>query len=624
MQKRVLSILLAFVLVLSAVPFAIAQGTPTITVSSVEAAAGETVTLGVALANNPGINTFSLGFDYDTSRLRLISVTPDPAIGGQFAFSKKAVWLNSTDSTYSGNYLNLSFEVLSTASLGDARVTVTYAPGDISNYNEDDVDFNVVAGKVSTVSASVNTGTITVGTASGIPGSEVTVPVSISGNPGINTFSLGFDYDTSRLSLKTVTVNPSLGGQFAYSKKAVWLGSSDSIYNGEILTLTFTVLTNAVSGEARVAVTYAPGDISNYNEEDVNFNLVSGKVTVGTIPTSGGTITVGTTIGTPGSQVSVPVSISGNPGINTFSLGFDYDATRLTLTSVSINSSLGGQFTYSKKAVWLNSTDTSYNGEILTLTFSVLQNAALGDASVAVTYNSGDISNYNEEDVNFTLVSGKITIKNSEPITGASVQVLPEKEKVKAGETFSVDLILKDNPGMAGLIVTLQYDSSIMVLKNVSNGNLFDTFSSNTNLIWSSSSGLDIAADGTLATLTFEVAESTIAGKYPLALIMRESVNAAGNDLDVGVQTAEIEVIDFIYGDVNGDGKVSIKDVVLLNQYLANYDYDTGVSAVTVEAGADANGDGKISIKDVVLLNQYLANYDYDTGTSPIVLGPQG
>ena len=384
------------------------------------------------------------------------------------------------------------------------------------------------------------------------------------------------------------------------------------------------MLTNAVSGEARVAVTYAPGDISNYNEEDVNFNLVSGKVTVGTIPTSGGTITVGTTIGTPGSQVSVPVSISGNPGINTFSLGFDYDATRLTLTSVSINSSLGGQFTYSKKAVWLNSTDTSYNGEILTLTFSVLQNAALGDASVAVTYNSGDISNYNEEDVNFTLVSGKITIKNSEPITGASVQVLPEKEKVKAGETFSVDLILKDNPGMAGLIVTLQYDSSIMVLKNVSNGNLFDTFSSNTNLIWSSSSGLDIAADGTLATLTFEVAESTIAGKYPLALIMRESVNAAGNDLDVGVQTAEIEVIDFIYGDVNGDGKVSIKDVVLLNQYLANYDYDTGVSAVTVEAGADANGDGKISIKDVVLLNQYLANYDYDTGTSPIVLGPQG
>ena len=52
--------------------------------------------------------------------------------------------------------------------------------------------------------------------------------------------------------------------------------------------------------------------------------------------------------------------------------------------NVEAATGLGGQFTYSKKAVWLNSSDTTYNGKILILTFKVLDNAATGDAAVAV------------------------------------------------------------------------------------------------------------------------------------------------------------------------------------------------------------------------------------------------
>lgn len=123
--------------------------------------------------------------------------------------------------------------------------------------------------------------TISVGTATAMPGDTITIPVSISGNPGINTFSLGFEYDKGKLTVLDVTPSPQLGGQFAYKKKAVWLNSTDSNYNGVILYLKIRVSESAAYGESTISVTYSPGDISNYNENDVNFAVSSGQIIIG-------------------------------------------------------------------------------------------------------------------------------------------------------------------------------------------------------------------------------------------------------------------------------------------------------------------------------------------------------
>jgi len=78
-----------------------------------------------------------------------------------------------------------------------------------------------------------------------------------------------------------------------------------------------------------------------------------------------------------------------------------------------------------------------------------------------------------------------------------------------------------------------------------------------------------------------------------------------------------------MYGDVNGDGEVLSTDVLMLRKYIANLDYDTGVSTIEVKPGADVNGDGEILSTDVLMLRKYIANLDYDTGESTIVLGPR-
>ena len=87
------------------------------------------------------------------------------------------------------------------------------------------------------------------------------------------------------------------------------------------------------------------------------------------------------------------------------------------------------------------------------------------------------------------------------------------------------------------------------------------------------------------------------------------------------IKSVETE-LEFLWGDANGDGVISNKDIVRLKNYLANYDEESGLSSVELGPGADANGDGAISNKDVVRLKNYLANFDEGTGLSSVILGP--
>lgn len=331
------------------------------------------------------------------------------------------------------------------------------------------------------------------------------------------------------------------------------------------------------------------------------------------------TISVSSATAAPGETVTLNVSLSDNPGINTFSFGFDYDTTRLSLTNAELAADLPGQFAYTKKAVWFNEADITTNGNYLKLTFKVLDNAAAGDAQVTVTYADGDISNYDEEDVEFEITAGKITV----PATVAedAPKIVVESTKTMAGKEIEIDLSLLNNPGIAGLAVTVVYDTNIFTLKTAKGSGMFSGFTSGKNLAFDESE--NVTDDGVIATLTFTVNEAAALGDYEIKVIPRSCTNIDIEDVEIAAVNGTISIIDFKYGDANADEEIDMKDVVILRKYIVNYDYDTESSDVEVSAGADANGDGTIDMKDVVLLRKYIVNYDYDTGSSSVVLGPQ-
>ncbi len=202
-----------------------------------------------------------------------------------------------------------------------------------------------------------------------------------------------------------------------------------------------------------------------------------------------------------------------------------------------------------------------------------------------------------------------------------AAKIVAESTTASAGDRITVTISLENNPGVSGLSVSLKYDATVFTLKEVNNGTLFSAFTSGKNYVWDASE--NVTTDGVLATFVFDVAAAAESGNYTIEVIPRSCVNIDLDTVEVLPVNATITIIDFVYGDANGDAKIDMKDVVLLRKYMANYDYDTETSTESVGLGADANGDGKIDMKDVVLLRKYMANYDYDTGSSSVVLGPQ-
>ena len=76
------------------------------------------------------------------------------------------------------------------------------------------------------------------------------------------------------------------------------------------------------------------------------------------------------------------------------------------------------------------------------------------------------------------------------------------------------------------------------------------------------------------------------------------------SDIDCNMCGAERATDSGVPGDTNKDGKVNIRDLGLLQQYLNGWDVDLETDA------ADVNGDGKLNIRDPGMLRQYLNGWD--------------
>ena len=281
------------------------------------------------------------------------------------------------------------------------------------------------------------------------------------------------------------------------------------------------------------------------------------------------------------------VEIENMPSKTVYEIGETLDTNGLKL-----------RFTYSNGSSGI--TDFGY-------TTSGFDSATAGSKTVTVEYGGLTTS--------FT-----VTV-NEEQVLEDSAQLIMSGLETMAGKEITVALTVENNPGIAGLAVSLKYDESVLTLKDTENGGLFSGFTAAKNFAWDESE--DVVEDGVLATYTFVVAEDAPAGDYDIEVIIRSCTNDNLDDVELVTVNGKISVIDFIYGDSNGDQKIDMKDVVLLRKYITNFDYDTNTSSENVEFGADANGDDKIDMKDVVILRKYITNYDYDTDSSTVVLGPQ-
>ena len=189
----------------------------------------------------------------------------------------------------------------------------------------------------------------------------------------------------------------------------------------------------------------------------------------------------------------------------------------------------------------------------------------------------------------------------------------------KAGETVSVPIMMKKNPGIMGIGLQIKYDPAVFSNITLQADKVFKdgTFTynvleeENTVLVyWSSTE--NVTETGTMFTVSMTVAKDTdeTSGLFDLTYSQEDTFNDNWDDVKVKIEAEDIGIGDIVYGDANDDGLVNNKDVAFIACYLVrkNELSENGLKA------ADVNADGRVDNKDVAKLARYLVGKETSIG----------
>lgn len=182
-----------------------------------------------------------------------------------------------------------------------------------------------------------------------------------------------------------------------------------------------------------------------------------------------------------------------------------------------------------------------------------------------------------------------------------------------AGAEIDVAVTIDNNPGVLGATLKITYDAGL-TLTGATAGEAFSAlnmtkpgkFTSPCNFIWDGQElNADDIADGTIVTLHFTIADDAVSGsEYNIKVSYTDGdiVDMYLNPVEVGLTNGTVSVMDYLYGDLNGDRKVNTTDIIMLRRSIAD-----GYAVTINELAADVNNDQRRNATDVILMRRYIA-----------------
>lgn len=184
-----------------------------------------------------------------------------------------------------------------------------------------------------------------------------------------------------------------------------------------------------------------------------------------------------------------------------------------------------------------------------------------------------------------------------------------ESTSGKVGDTVSVNIMVKNNPGITALQLNVSYSAKDLELVSIENGGLFNDAITHSKLdknpiiiSWYSSSSEDESKNGCLATLKFKILDNAQTNEVCLTYDENNVFDSSFNNIYFNATSGSVKINTGLLGDVNEDGVVSILDAIIIQKHLV------GLTNLTdsQKSVADANGDGVVSILDATLIQKYL------------------
>lgn len=326
--------------------------------------------------------------------------------------------------------------------------------------------------------------------------------------------------------------------------------------------------------------------------------------------------------GKTGDEVEVTLSATQEIMVKALAISeLEYDKTKLQLVSGewNLDGILSDWGSYNEEeGVLAFEENTLVNGEFFTLTFEIIEESE--DCDVAVTCKVGAKEMQDdgtEKDLELTVGAGKVTVETIKK------QIVVGSGKGYIGKQISVPISLENNPGIASMLLSVNYDTNVLKLNSVTDGEKLglaihsdDLTAVPYTLCWMNSTTTEnITYNGEVVVLVFDVLENATLGDT----VIEVTYDYANDDiLDCEMNPVKFQIVNGIYtitdvliGDVNSDGKVNLKDGMVLQRYIAKW---SGYTADTINmAAADVNADGKVNLKDGMVLQRYIAKWSgYD------------
>lgn len=140
-----------------------------------------------------------------------------------------------------------------------------------------------------------------------------------------------------------------------------------------------------------------------------------------------------------------------------------------------------------------------------------------------------------------TIAGGKTRVQAA----GAALSV--SSVSAEKGGTVTVNVSLSNNPGIWGIKVKAEYDSSVLQLKSISNGNVFQSSEVMCNeakgiYIANSSDFNNVTGNGTLFTLEFKVLDGADAASCNVSVKLEKAQNVDGGKIDVSGGSGKVTV----------------------------------------------------------------------------------
>ncbi len=152
------------------------------------------------------------------------------------------------------------------------------------------------------------------------------------------------------------------------------------------------------------------------------------------------------------------------------------------------------------------------------------------------------------------------------------------------GSDVSLTIDVSNNTGMAGVVLTLGYDTTALTLKSYENGTVYSTVPEvGLNYVWTES-GKNTTNNGTLLTLVFTVNEAAIEGsEYPVTVSVRECSDIDRNAVETVTVNGKISI-------KAPQSKITSADMILGTDITVNYYAKLDVTHIGAQMRFTMNG----------------------------------